>query len=75
MVVGSSDGGSISTGISVVEGRSSRGNGISVGASTNVVVVPVGTKTVVGGVNGMVGMVVGVTDVVVVSSNVVVVCG
>jgi len=75
MVVGSSNGGSVTTGISMVDGSSSSGSDISIGASTNVVVVPVGTKTVVGGVNGMVGMVIGITDVVVVSSNVVVVCG
>ena len=75
MVVGSSIGRSVATGVSMVVGSPSSICGISIGASTIVVVVPVGTKTVVGGVDGVVGMVVGITDVVVVSCSVVVVCG
>ena len=75
MVVGSSIGRSVATGISIFEGSPSSICGISIGASTIVVVVPVGTKTVVGGVNGMVGIVTGIGVVVVVSCNVVVVCG
>ena len=74
MVVGSSIGRSVATGISIFEGSPSSVCGVSITSTTIVVVVPVGTKTVVGGVNGMV-VVAGITDVVVVSSNVVVVCG
>ena len=75
MVVGSSISRSVATGISIFEGSPSSICGISIGDSTIVVVVPVGTKTVVGGVNGMVGIVTGIGVMVVVSCNVVVVCG
>ena len=75
MVVGSSIGRSVATGISIFEGSPSSVCGVSITSTTIVVVVPVGTKTVVGGVDGMVGIVTGIGVVVVVSSNVVVVCG